>query len=134
MASNKKKAFTLLELLIVVIIVGILATLGSINYGPLKERTLDRESKAILKLIVAAQRIYRMENSFYYPYDNPPANVSGINDKLKLVLPTTGTLNWTYAIPAAQTGTATAGRSGGGRTWTLTPTDNEPVCSGTGCP
>lgn len=93
------KGFTLLELMIVIIIIGILAALAFPNFGPTKERTLEKESKVNLKLIHAAERIYRMENSFYYPYapSGPvTADLAGINNYLKLAIPVSN--NWNYKV------------------------------------
>ncbi|MFA5275351.1 MAG: prepilin-type N-terminal cleavage/methylation domain-containing protein [Candidatus Omnitrophota bacterium] len=89
--------FTLLELLIVIIIVGILATLALVQYKPYKENTLDKEAQANLKLIYAAERIYKFENDSNVYTDDLVSN-SGINEALKLQLSTTTSPNWKYYI------------------------------------
>lgn len=93
-----EKGVTLIEMLIVIIIVGVLAALALPNFGPFKEKTLEREVKASLSLIRAAEKIYRMENSYYCP-DSGTGTIftSDINTNLKLSLPT-GTPNWDYKI------------------------------------
>ena len=52
-----KKGFTLLELVVVIIILGVLATLGITQYGSMVERSRDAEAKTVLgdmrKLAVA---------------------------------------------------------------------------------
>jgi type II secretory pathway pseudopilin PulG len=45
------------------VILGILATLGVGQYTVARERQLGKEAQANLKLIRAAERIYRMENA-----------------------------------------------------------------------
>ena len=97
--------FTLLELLIVIVIVGVLATLGLSNLKPFKEKTLEKEVKASLSLISSAEKIYRMESGHYYP-PSGIAFTSTINSELKLAL--TGT-NWNYRIDN-YTGTGFTGR------------------------
>ncbi|MBU1727433.1 MAG: type II secretion system GspH family protein [Candidatus Omnitrophica bacterium] len=87
-----RKGFTLLEMIVVIIIVGILATLGFSQYGSYREKVVDKEAQANLKLIQAAERIYRMEYGFYYPYQQS-ATAAQINDMLRLTLPTK---NWNY--------------------------------------
>jgi len=117
----RKKSFTLLELIIVVVIVAVLGTIGYINFRTVNEKVIDKEAKANLKLIQAAQNINRMEMGTYANC----ASASAINTDLKLSLPTGGTLNWSYSTDAA--GTSTAIRSG--RTWTLTIGASDPLCS-----
>jgi len=106
----KKKSFTLIEIIIVIVIVGILSAIALPNFGIMREKQLDKEAKAVLKLIQAAERIYRMENGSYYS----SSNIALINSNLRLGLPDTGTPNWTYALGATS---ATATRSG--RTWLI---------------
>jgi len=113
-----KKAMTLLELLMVVIIVGVLATLGLINYGPLKEKRMQKLAAVALKYIQAAEELYQVEYRHYYPgptgsiTSDTTANLDSINEFLRLSLdkPDQG---WTYKInvPTVTTYTLTATRN-----------------------
>lgn len=94
-----------MEVLVVVIIIGILGTLGFTQYAVVRERALGREAVATLKLIAAAQRVYRMEIAAYY---GPNADQQTINDNLRLSLPTAANRNWSYEITAADADTFTA--------------------------
>lgn len=89
------KAVTLLELLSVIIIIAILVALALPRFGTMKERALDNEAKANLKLIQAAEKIYRMEAGFYFPF-NDTKYTQDLNINLKLSLPTGDNRNWTY--------------------------------------
>lgn len=126
-------AFTLLEILIVVVIVGILATLGFINYTGVKEHAVGKEAQANLKLIAAAEKIYRMEVGGYY---GPQFNIGMINTYLKLSLAGT---RWDYSINSATTSAfnAQAGRVGSGGyldcAYSIDQSQDEPV-AGAGCP
>lgn len=105
-------AFTLMELVIVVVILGILATLGITRYRASYEQALSRQAVADLKLIAAAERIYRIEMGTFYPAAGVVNNVGTININLRLML---SAKDWTYNITGgADTFTATASRNGAG--------------------
>ena len=60
-----KKGFTLLELIIVIIIIGVLATLGFTQYTKVIEKGRTAEAKAILGSIRTAQQAYYLEWGAY---------------------------------------------------------------------
>jgi len=110
---------------------GILASIAFPVFTKTKENVLDKEAKANLKLIQAAEKIHRMELGVYCASSgtdlNPPP-YQYLNQHLKLDL--TGQ-NWSYSADTTGTGTATRA----GRTWTLYISNpGEPTCSGSNCP
>jgi prepilin-type N-terminal cleavage/methylation domain-containing protein len=114
---KKRKGFTLVELLVVLLIVGVLAALGLPQFMKTKEQAIGREAITNLKLIAAAQRIYRLElSNNFYPYPaNTQDNINEINEKLKLYI-TEG--NWNYTVtstgtPTTSNFTSTAVRASG---------------------
>jgi len=130
-----------MEMIVVILIIGILATLGLTHYGAYKEKTLDREAQANLRLIIAAERIYRMEISRYFPYDGGTVTAietaGGINPNLRLSLTEQ---NWDYAtvsvvgLTNTACGLATRVNGPDTRTWRLRNIgETEPVANGT-CP
>lgn len=126
--KNSRCGFTLVELIIVVIIIGILASIAIPAYMHTQERAFDSDAKASVKLIQAAERIYRLESGFYYPPSGSVSVNSTINTNLKLSLPVT-TPKWTYT--ANSTGNASALRTSGShiRTWTLLIANDNATCS-----
>jgi len=124
---------------VVIIIIGILAILALTQYGSYKETALDKEARANLKLMIAAERIYRMTWGGYYP----SSNMNDINTYLKLFLSTASNRRWDYLATANDvtfTTCAQATRNGAdARTFRMrqtrnpATTDNDPVAGGS-CP
>jgi prepilin-type N-terminal cleavage/methylation domain-containing protein len=130
-----RKGFTLIELLVVVIIIGILAALALPGFGVSKERVLDKEAKANLALIQAAEKIYRMESGFYYPYSGSTSVIDDINQDLKVNLPVdSSSTSWTYTVDGGSEDITAARKPSSSRVWTLTFTDSNATCTGTECP
>ncbi|MFH1190907.1 MAG: prepilin-type N-terminal cleavage/methylation domain-containing protein [Candidatus Omnitrophota bacterium] len=136
----KRKGFTAIEILVVLVIIGTLAALAWPNYMAIKEKSLNREAQASLALIRAAEKIYRMEGGFYYPYGVITNNVGLINTNLRLSLTESASASWTISLDGRSTGSAQALRQGGGgadgRVWSIDfPGGVDPTCSGgTYCP
>jgi len=59
---NRNKAFTLLELIIVIIIVGILATLGLNQYTNIIEKGRQAEARSILGILANNLHTYRLQS------------------------------------------------------------------------
>lgn len=139
----EKKSFTLVEILVVVIIVGILVSLVLPHINPITEMSLDREAKAALALIRMAEKNCKMEEGSYYPNPiNTVSDASAINTNLKLNLPRissdgTDKRRWSYSVNSAA-GLATATRVGvnaDARQWTINFSGDGEVCAGgSACP
>jgi prepilin-type N-terminal cleavage/methylation domain-containing protein len=79
--EGRKRGFTLVELLAVVVIMGILATIGLTSFVGYMREARTAEVRATISAIAAAQERYRAENmtymnvsaslTSYYPTDDP---------------------------------------------------------------
>ena len=115
-----KKGVTILEILVVLIIIGILVALALPNFGKTKESALEKEAQANLRLISAAEKIYYMENDFYFTN----TDLATINSNLKLSLPAE---NWNYKIDPDTGFTGKAQRvSDAANTWCIDPAVDDP--------
>jgi prepilin-type N-terminal cleavage/methylation domain-containing protein len=135
------KGFTLLELIFVVITMGILTSIALPIYNKTLERSGWEEAIINLKLIRAAELVYRSEhNTFFIPSVQDFAgnqDEAQINNALHINLPTSLPLKWQYYFdpcgvpPPASTFTVKASR--GGSIWMINESTTEPWCSAGGC-
>ena len=93
--SFMKRAFTLLELLIVVVIISILAGIAVPNYMRTTEKAKMRDAEGKLNLIYQAQRIYQLDNGIYATKDQLIPNY----------IPNPDSNDWTFSDAAATTAT-----------------------------
>lgn len=66
---NKGNGFTLIELMIVVVIIGILAAMAIPRFMRASVKSKQSEAKDILKQIYVMERTYFQEKECYYPSD-----------------------------------------------------------------
>ncbi len=126
-------------MLVVLVVIATLAALAWPNFAAVKEKALNKEARAALLLIRAAEKIYRIEQGFYYPYLANTGVIADINNYLKLSLPESATRSWTINVNSTaptEFGTATrAGVGADGRQWSINFPADKDVCSGaTACP
>ncbi|MBL7131774.1 MAG: prepilin-type N-terminal cleavage/methylation domain-containing protein [Candidatus Omnitrophica bacterium] len=121
--------FTLIELIAVVIIVAILISLAVPQYTKTIERAKEKEAIANLKLMQAAQKIYKLEQGFFYPGSGGPS-IDEINENLRLDL---NENQWQYNVPATGTDDDFSAMAYRGdwktRTYSIDQDLTEPVCS-----
>lgn len=91
---DRARAFSLIELLVVIIIIGVLTTIASISFNKVQQNTRDNARKTAANSIATALEAYRALNQSYPGSDTPDAlypNLVGkcINDNTYYYNPNT---------------------------------------------
>lgn len=93
---NKKAGFTIVELLIVIVIIGILAAIVIVAYRGIQERANNTQTISVAAHYVKALRVYATDNN-KYPEATPGAfAISCLGEGY----PNTLCANYTYMTPA----------------------------------
>jgi prepilin-type N-terminal cleavage/methylation domain-containing protein len=77
-----KRGFTLLELIIVIIIIGVLATLGLTQYGRMVERSRGAEARSILGDLRKFAAAFRLENGSVATITNVALGIGSAADQM----------------------------------------------------
>lgn len=101
--KEKNQGFTLLELMIVVAIVGLLATIAIPNFFGMQKRAKTTEAKANLGAIWSLQEVYFIENETYCsPSDDVgPGTFDGTTGWTELGFYPKGSIRYEYEIVSA---------------------------------
>jgi general secretion pathway protein G len=83
MNNDREEGFTLVELMVVIVIIGLLATVVIVNVLPSQDRAMREKAKADIALIEQAIEMYRIDNFSYPPAEaglaalqSPPPSVA----------------------------------------------------------
>jgi prepilin-type N-terminal cleavage/methylation domain-containing protein len=100
-----EKAFTIIELLIVVIIIGVLATIAIPQFSKAVEKSKVGKAKSNLAVVAKAEAMAYAENGAYTaPGSLTTANIANLTAQISEVGPfLTGDADWTYTINAVGT-------------------------------
>ncbi len=90
----KRSAFTLIELLIVVAIIGILAAIAVPNFMSARVRALVARTEADLRSLATAFESYRLDNNMY-----PPTPVTGVNVRFERLAKLTTPISYMANVP-----------------------------------
>lgn len=111
------KGLSMTELLIVVIIVGVLATITVVYGLQSKEQTADKEAINNLILLSSAQQDYRVDMGTYVASSDQAL----IRRELKVMISNNADRLWNYSVKSD--GCVQANRTDGSRKWSLTIAD-----------
>lgn len=136
MVMKQASAFTLIEVIIVVVIIGVLAGLASISFSGAINQAANREACMNLEMLLSATEIYKMNNGSY-PDTDKVNSTAGINTELKTKLSTASGRQWDYAITREKqagkletcvTATRVKNNESVKPSWRLCSSNTAPVC------
>ena len=93
----KRQAFTLTELLVVIILVGILASLAIPNIGSSTDRAMELEAELALEKVHQLQKIHYLKNKRY----TNDLNVLGLTQEAVVDQDGNGRARYLITIPSA---------------------------------
>jgi type IV pilus assembly protein PilE len=108
---SNQKGFTLIELMIAVVIIGILAALAIPRFFPAATKSKQSEAKQLLKQIYLMEQAYRQEYDGYWG-NGITASAAAPNTMGRIGVEIGSNARYTYSIVAATntfTATATSG-------------------------
>ena len=116
-----KKGFTLAEILVTVVILGILAGLAAPMYGSMIEGSRSNEAKASLSIILMAEKVYKLNSTGQVYWGAGGTTAAAINTGLNIeLMPRFYDANWSMAQAgngAGATFTARVERTGDATRW-----------------
>ncbi len=121
------KGFTLMELMIVVVIMGIIAAFSIPNYSKAVERSYERDGMVNLMAIYTSQKIYYNNNNTYAG----GKNISELNASLELGLISNG---MSYACNASSVAFECTATRGNTFILKVNKETANPCCAGGDCP
>lgn len=65
--------FTIMELMVVIVLIGVLAAVALPNFGRMMEKSKSAEGVEILQSVLTAQKLYKFENDAYVNDQTPTA-------------------------------------------------------------
>lgn len=97
---NRQKGFTLIELMIVVVIIGILAALAIPRFMTATTKSKQSEAKGILKQIYTMERTYRQQYNTYWGA-GISADAANQNNFMPIGVEIPASAKYTYTITTA---------------------------------
>ncbi|MFA5118065.1 MAG: prepilin-type N-terminal cleavage/methylation domain-containing protein [Candidatus Omnitrophota bacterium] len=129
-----KRGFTLIELIIVIIIIGVLATLAVPQYLKSTERAKGAKARHALGIIAQAEKMYRAENDTYINVaaDAADATLGAYTELAEM----DNDVDWQYVVSGSGTAAflITATRSDGNNATETITIDQAGVWGGTFTP
>lgn len=124
----KKKSLTIMEVFIVVLVIGVLATVAVPQFSKAKQRASNQEAKAMLKLLFDAEKMYYLDQYVYLACSDS----SDCRNKFKVDIVSSSDWDYTINTVAAGTFIIQAQNILDSRTWTLNQNGGDPICNDAG--
>jgi type IV pilus assembly protein PilE len=129
---HKARGFTLIELMIVIVVIGLLAAVAFPSYNDYVRKSRRGDGRALLQAAQLAQEKYRLNNTTYYP--GGAASGTGLGEaEFSGVCVTSGTNCVSQSGYYRLTATTTTADEATGYTLTAIPVSGSPQTADTAC-
>jgi prepilin-type N-terminal cleavage/methylation domain-containing protein len=126
MSMRFKNSITLIELMVVLVVIGIIATFAVPGFRGARTRAYDRDARIELKQIQDAQRMHRLKIGSYVVCNVGGDNMAECENVLDLDFPPAPPAGyWIYSVPAASNATFCAQAVHDASSWHITQLDAE---------
>lgn len=85
--QHRKPGFTIVELMVVIVVIAILATIGLVGYDNIQKGTRDKDRESDIELIQASLETFYSQKGYYPSTNTSPSSIADLMERSLLLSP-----------------------------------------------